>query len=179
MLEPILDRRSVRKYTAEPVPEAAIRQILEAARLAPSGSNTQPWHFIVVRSEERRRAIAEVSHRQSWMLEAPVHIACVGDIRCRIADYSGPPLDENSALPELKQVIRDMAIAVEHLVLEATRLGLGTCWVAWFTQREIRSVLGVPDDKYVLAVVTVGHAAEVLEPRPRRALADMVHTERW
>ena len=179
MLKPILDRRSIRRYTNEPVPDAAVNQILEAARVAPSGSNTQPWHFIVVRGEEQRRAIAEVSHRQEWMVEAPVHIACVGDIRCRLADYDGPALDESSALPDLKQVIRDMAIAVEHLVLEATNLGLGTCWVAWFTQEDIRAVLGVPGDKYVLAVITVGHAAESPAPRPRRAMADMVRAERW
>ena len=179
MLTPILNRRSIRRYSAEPVPDTAVNQILEAARMAPSGSNTQPWHFIVVRSEERRRAIAEVSHHQAWMVEAPVHIVCVGDIRCRIPAYDGPVLDESSALPDLKQVIRDMAIAVEHLVLEATSLGLGTCWIAWFTQKEIRAVLGIPGDKYVLAVITVGHAAESPAPHPRRALSEMVRAERW
>jgi len=179
MLKPILDRRSIRKYAAEPVSDAAIEQILEAARLAPSGSNTQPWHFIVVRSAEQRRAIAEVSHRQAWMVEAPVHVVCVGDIGCRIPAYDGPALDEASGLPELKQVIRDMAIAVEHLVLEATSLGLGTCWVAWYTQEGIRPVLGIPGDKFVLAVVTVGHPAERPAPRARRSLSDMVRTERW
>ena len=179
MLKPILDRRSIRRYTAEPVPEVAIEQILEAARLAPSGNNTQPWHFIVVRSQEQRRAIAEVSHRQAWMVEAPVHVVCVGDIGCRLPAYDGPALDEASGLPELKQVIRDMAIAVEHLVLEATSLGLGTCWVARFTQEDIRPVLGVPGDKYVLAVVTVGHPAESPAPRARRTLTGMVRAERW
>jgi nitroreductase len=179
VLEPILDRRSIRKYTAEPVSDAAIEQILEAARLAPSGSNTQPWHFIVVRSEAQRRALAEVSHRQTWMVEAPVHVVCVGDIRCRLPAYEGPALDEASGLPELKQVIRDMAIAVEHLVLEATTLGLGTCWIAWFTQADIRPVLGIPGDKFVLAVVTIGHPAESPAPRARRALSEMVRMERW
>jgi len=179
MLKPILDRRSIRKYTAEHVSDAAVEQIIEAARLAPSGSNTQPWQFIVVRSEERRRLIAEVSHRQTWMVEAPVHVVCVGDIGCRIPDYEGPSLDEASDLPDLKQVIRDMAIAVEHLVLEATSQGLGTCWVAWFTQADIRPVLGIPGDKYVLAVVTVGHPAESPAPRSRRTLSEMVRLERW
>ncbi len=179
MLKPILDRRSIRKYTSEPVSDAAVRQILQAARLAPSSNNSQPWHFIVVRSEERRRAIAEVSHRQAWMVEAPVHVVCVGDIGCRIPDYQGPPLDEDSPLPELKKVILDVAIAVEHLALEATSLGLGTCWVAWFTQREIRPVLGIPEDKYVVAVVTVGHPAEGPAPRARRPLDEVVREERW
>jgi len=179
LLGPIVDRRSIRKYTVEPVSDSAVDQLMEAARLAPSGSNTQPWHFIVVRSEERRRALAEVCHRQGWMVAAPVHIVCVGDIGSRLPDYAGPPLDEASGVPELKQVIRDVAIAVEHVVLEATNQGLGTCWVAWFIQEEIRPVLGIPDDKYVLAVVTVGHSAEDPRPRRRRALDEIVHSELW
>lgn len=179
MLKPILDRRSIRKYSAEPVSNEAVGLILEAARLAPSGSNTQPWHFIVVRSEEGRRAVADACHRQVWMVAAPVHVVCVGDIGCRIPGYAGPSLDENSELPELKQVIRDTAIALEHLVLAATDQGLGTCCVAWFIQDEIRPVLGIPDDKYVLAVVTVGHPAEDPRPRPRRGLDEMLHAECW
>jgi len=179
MLKPIVDRRSVRKYTNEPVPQATVEQILEAARLAPSSNNTQPWRFIVVRSPEQRRLIAGTSHGQEWMNTAPVHIVCLGDIRCRIPDYAGPPLDESSALPELKKVIRDVAIAVEHMVLEATSLGLGTCWVAWFTQPGIRAALGIPGDQYVVAILTVGHAAEAPDARARRAMAEIVHTERW
>jgi nitroreductase len=175
----IADRRSIREYTAEPVTDTAVESLIEAARLAPSGSNTQPWHFIVVRSEEQRRAIAEVCGRQAWMVTAPVHVVCVGDIGCRVKDYAGPPLEEDSSLPELKRVIRDMAIAVEHLVLEATAQGLGTCWVGLFTQDELRSLLGIPGDKYVLAVVVVGHPAESPSPRPRRARDDMVRFERW
>jgi nitroreductase len=179
MLKPILDRRSIRKYTNEPVSDAAVEQILEAARLAPSGNNSQPWRFLVVRAAETRAAIAEVSHRQAWMNTAPVHIVCVGDIHCRIPDYAGPPLDDDSPLPELKKVIRDAAIGIEHLVLEAASLGLGTCWVAWFTQPEIRAVLDVPPHQYVVAVITVGHAAESPAPRPRLGLGDIVRTERW
>ena len=144
MLKPILDRRSIRRYTDEPVSDAEIGQILEAARLAPSGSNTQPWRFTVVRDAKTRAAIAEVSHRQKWMNTAPVHVVCVADIRCRIPGYDGPPLDDDSPLEELKKAIRDASIAIEHLVLEATELGLGTCWVAWFTQPEIRAALDVP-----------------------------------
>jgi len=179
MLKPILDRRSIRKYTSQPVSDAEIEQILEAARLAPSGNNSQPWRFLVVRAAERRAAIAEVSHRQAWMNTAPVHIVCVGDIRCRIPDYAGPPLDDDSPLPELKKVIRDAAIGIEHLVLEATALGLGTCWVAWFTQPEIRAVLDLPAHDYVVAVITVGHAAEKVAARPRLALEEIVRRERW
>jgi nitroreductase/GNAT superfamily N-acetyltransferase len=177
MLKPILERRSIRRYTDEAVSDAEVEQILEAARLAPSGSNTQPWRFRVVRDAARRAAIAEVSHRQRWMNTAPVHVVCVADLRCRIPDYAGPPLDDDSPLPELKKAIRDTSIAVEHLVLEATGLGLGTCWVAWFTQPGIRAVLDVPPYEYVVAVVTVGHAAESPAARQRLPLAAILRAE--
>ena len=180
MIAAIASRRSIRAYADEPVSEEALAQILEAARLAPSGSNTQPWHYIVIRSAERRAAVAKVSHDQKWMNTAPLFIACVGDIGSRIPDYDGPPLDERSALPELKQLIRDMGIGIEHLVLEAENQGLGTCWVAWFTQDEIRRVLGVPDSAYVVAVVTIGVPLKRPEtPHRRRAMDDIVHYERW
>lgn len=178
MLKPILDRRSIRRYTDEPVSDAEIGQILEAARLAPSGSNTQPWRFTVVRDAKARAAIAEVSHRQKWMNTAPVHVVCVADIRCRIPGYDGPPLDDDSPLEELKKAIRDTSIAIEHLVLEATEMGLGTCWVAWFTQPEIRAALDVPAYEYVVAVVTVGHPAEHPAARQRLALEQIVRPER-
>jgi nitroreductase len=180
VIEAIASRRSIRAYTDEPVSEEALAQILKAARIAPSGNNTQPWHFIVIRSPEQRAAVAKVSHDQQWMNQAPVFVACVGDITCRIPGYDGPPIDEHTPTWELKQTIRDMGIATEHLVLEAENQGLATCWVAWFTQDEIRPVLGVPDHAFVVAVVTIGHAAKRPDaPHRRRELSAIVHDERW
>jgi nitroreductase len=84
MIEAVRTRRSVRKFTARDVEQGVILQLLESARLAPSGHNTQPWRFIVVRSPEAKRALAKAAHGQSWMEAAPVFIVCVADIRCRI-----------------------------------------------------------------------------------------------
>lgn len=179
MLEPIATRRSIREYTDEPVSEEALEQILEAARLAPSGNNTQPWHYIVIRSAEQRAAVAKVSHDQKWMNTAPIFIACVGDIRCRIPEYDGPMLDEHSELPQLKKMLVDMGLGIEHLVLEAENQGLGTCWVAWFTQAEIQPVLDAPTGSFVVAVVTVGHPVSRPSPRRRRPTEEIVHDERW
>ncbi len=177
MLKSIVERRSIRRYTDQPVGEAEVEQILEAARLAPSGSNTQPWRFTVVRDAAKRAAIAQASHRQTWMNTAPVHVVCVADIRCRIPGYAGPPLDDENPLPELKKIIRDTSIAVEHLVLEATELGLGTCWIAWFTQPEIRAAIEVAPYEHVVAVVTVGHPAEHPAPRERLPLSAVARAE--
>lgn len=135
MLKEIENRRSIRKYEDRPVPDTALKQILESARLAPSGSRTDGETKIV--------------------------------------------LDETSSEFELKQIIRDTAVAVEHMVLEAEAQGLSTCWTAWFEQKDIRPVLNIPEDQFVLCVLTLGYAAEHPEPRPRKPLREMVRYETW
>ena len=179
MINEIKMRRSIRKYIEKSVENEKIIQILESARLAPSGSNTQPWHFIVVKSELSRQNLAEISHNQKWMLSAPVFIVCVADIRCRIKENVDVSLNENSPQEELKQIIRDTSISVGHILLEANNLGLGTCWVAWFLQKEIRPILNIPDDKYVVGIVTLGYSNETPKVRPRKNLEEITHFENW
>ncbi|HWQ79264.1 MAG TPA: nitroreductase family protein [Anaerovoracaceae bacterium] len=179
MLEEMASRRSIRKYTDQPVEEEELAQLLEAARLAPSGSNTQPWHFIVVKSGEMRSKLANIANFQNWMATAPVHIVCVADIRSRIDGFVPVSVDEKSPVHELKQVIRDTAIAVEHIVLMAEHLGIGACWVAKFKQDQIRPVLNIPDDKYVVCILTVGYADQKPEARSRKKLEEIVHYESW
>lgn len=179
MLKEITNRRSIRKYMPRPVEDEKIYEILESARIAPSGSNTQPWHFIIVKDDAKRQQLAEASHKQSWMNSAPVFIVCVADIRVRNQEDSELSLDESYPDMALKQIIRDTTIATDHLVLSAQQQGLGTCWVAWFTQDEIRPLLGIPKDKFVLAIITVGYADETPKPRPRKALEEIVHYEMW
>lgn len=179
MIEQIKMRRSIRKYLDKSVEDEKIIQLLESARLAPSGSNTQPWHFIIVKSELTRQKLAEASHNQKWMLSAPVFIVCVADIRSRIKDNVEISLDENSPQLELKQIIRDTSIAIEHIVLEAKNIGLGACWVAWFTQEEIRPILNVPSDKYVVSIITLGYTNETPKARPRKKLEEIIHNEIW
>ncbi|WP_407308929.1 nitroreductase family protein [Desulfosporosinus sp. SB140] len=179
MIKQIKIRRSIRKYLDKPVDDELIMQLLESARLAPSGDNTQPWHFIIVKSELKRQKLVEVSNNQKWMLTAPVFIVCVADIRSRITDNVQMSLNEDSPQLELKQIIRDTSIAIEHVVLEANNLGLGTCWVAWFTQEEIRPILNIPADKYVVCILTLGYASESPKDRPRKKLEEMMHYESW
>lgn len=179
MLETMAKRRSVRKFTARDVEDEAILRLMESARLAPSGHNTQPWRFIVVRSGETKKALAKVSHGQTWMEKAPVFIVCVGDMRCRIKDDPDLTVNETSPHFELKQVIRDTAIAVEHVVLGAEAMGLATCWVAWFEQDDVRPILGIPADKFVVAILPLGYPAEAPSARPRKRLEEIVMYERW
>lgn len=179
MINAIRNRRSIRKYQERPIEEEKLTEILEAARLAPSGNNTQPWHFIVVNSPEMRQRLADASHNQQWMVQAPIHIVCVADIRSRVGADAEINLEDDSPMLEFKKLIRDTSIAIEHLVLEAEEQGLGTCWVAWFSPREIGDLLGVPEDKYVQAIITLGYKGEDPQARPRKPLQEIVHLEQW
>ncbi|MBP2651387.1 MAG: nitroreductase family protein [Firmicutes bacterium] len=178
MLEQIKTRRSIRKYLDKSVEDEKIIQIIESARLAPSGSNTQPWHFIVIKSKVTQLQLAKVSNDQKWMTSAPIFIVCVADLSSRLKDET-IIIDELSPQEEVKQIIRDSSIAVEHIILEATNLGLGTCWVAWFTQQDIRPVLNIPLNKYVVGIVTLGYANESPGDRPRKILQEFIHYENW
>jgi nitroreductase len=173
-MKQIETRRSIRKYTDKPVEDEKVTQLIESARLAPSGSNTQPWHFIIVKSKAARESLVEKSNNQKWMLSAPVYIVCVADIRSRTKDDKEIILNENSSEPALKKIIRDTSIAIEHIVLEAEVLGLSTCWVGDFIQEEIRPVLNIPVDKYVVSILTLGYADESPKARPRKKLEDIV-----
>ena len=179
MIEPIISRRSIRSYNGKSVDDDKITELIESARLAPSGSNTQPWHFIIAKSKSMREKIADVCHNQQWMCGAPVHIVCVADISARLDGKICEPLEEGSSQFELKQSIRDTAIAAEHIVLEATDLGLASCWVAWFVQDDIRPVLDIPSDKFVVCVITIGYTDEAPKPRPRKQTEEIVHFEKW
>ncbi len=179
MIESIKHRRSVRKFQEKPIEEEKLLEILEAARLAPSGNNKQPWVFIVIKNEENRKKVAQVTGEQLWIASAPVVIVAVADLSARSDRFEGQYLDEESPQFDLKRSIRDTAIAVEHILLEADNQGLGTCWCGAFRQKTIRPVLNIPDDKFVLAVIPVGYPAEQPKARPRKDLKAILRYESW
>ena len=178
-MEEIRNRKSIRKYQNKKVEKEKVIQILESARLAPSGSNTQPWTFLIVEEEDTKEKLSMADHQQNWMMTAPVFIVCVADIQCRVSTDSLIKLDENSPEPELKLIIRDTAIAIEHMLLEAEHLGLATCWTGWFEQDAVRPILHIPEDKYVCGIVTLGYGDEMPKQRPRKALEEIVRYEQW
>lgn len=179
VIEVIRSRRSIRKYKPTGIPDDLIQKVLNSARLAPSGDNTQPWYFIVVRDKELDRKFQMVNHGQKWLSGVPAFIVCVADLRARIKDSGNEMIDDNSPDPDVKKIIRDTAIAADHLVLAAESLGLSTCWLAWFEQKDIRPLFDIPDDKFVVAVIALGYGDEKPAPRPRRKLEDMVYYEKW
>ncbi len=162
LYEAVEKRYSVRAYQARPVEQDKLERVLEAARLAPSGSNRQPWKFVVVRDAELRRKLVAACRDQAFVGQAPVVIAGVGLMPERVMSCGvpGDPVD--------------VSIALEHIALAATAEGLGTCWIGAFHQDQVRQVLGIPDTAKVIEVMTLGYPADQLRPKTRKGLAEIV-----
>jgi len=169
--EVIETRRSVRSYSDKPVPDDALQRVLDAARLAPSANNTQPWEYIVVRDENLRKQIATHSFNQTFIAEAPVIILCCGrryhDPYSWIAD---------------NMYIVDCTISFDHLTLAARNEGLGTCWIGAFDNDALKKLLNVPDDYDIIMLTPLGYPASASAFRKtasRRPLEEIVHKERF
>lgn len=179
MIEAIQHRRSVRNFQGKSIEDEKLNEILEAARLAPSGNNRQPWFFIVIKDGLIKNEVAVATNNQAWIASAPVVIVAVADLCARSQDYAGLYVDEETNSFDVKRIVRDTTIAVTHILLEVDNQGLGACWCGAFTQETIRPVLNIPDDKFVLAVIPVGYPAEEPKARPRKILEEVIRHERW
>ena len=165
MIDTIFARRSIRKYTDEPVAEEQIKKLLEAAMAAPSANDSQPWHFIVVQDRAQLRRLAEAHPYGRMQADAALSVAV-----CAEPDLS----------PRFWE--QDCSAATENLLLAATSLGLGSVWLGVHPNEErmpqIREILDVPEKIRILCLVAIGHPAEEKPPRtqynPQR-----VHRDRW
>ena len=156
-LDLVQERRSVRRFSERPVSNEEITDLLEAARLAPSASNRQPWHFIVVKDEEKRRELAKISGNQRFVGEAPVVVAAIAleperVMTCEVPTYAV-----------------DLAIAVDHITLAAADMGLGSCWIGKFHQDEAMRLLEVPAEYKVVALLPVGYPADQPKEKSRKS----------
>jgi nitroreductase len=158
----MMERRSIRTYQPRPLPDKDLKAICEAGRCAPSAANRQPWHVVVVRDEEQKKRLAAACANQSWMADAGVILAGVGR----------PAVSE-------KWYAVDVAIAMENMVIAATSLGYGTCWIGAFDQAQVKAVLGLPEDLTVIALTPVGVPADHPEARPRMPMAEFVSLDRY
>lgn len=165
--EAIRKRRSVRKYQARKIENDKLDRVLEAGRLAPSARNLQEWKFIVVRDGSRRKRLAEAAKGQTFVGEAPVVIAACATV----TDYV-------MTCGQLTYPI-DLAIAVEHMVLQAAAEGLGTCWIGAFYEEEVKKVLNIPPEVRVVALLPIGYPDESPSPRPRKEMKEIVAFENW
>jgi nitroreductase len=164
ILEIIKERRSVRRYKPDPIPEDILQRVLEAARFSPSGKNLQPWKFILVKDESLKKRLVVASVGQTFIAQAPVVIvACAFPDKCysRMGNY-------------MKSWPVDVAIAVEHMMLQAQEEGLGTCWIGAFEEEEVKSILHVPEEVRVLALTPLGYPDENPAPRGRKDLQEII-----
>jgi nitroreductase len=167
-------RQSTRKYSNQPVPREMIEQCLEAARLAPSACNSQPWSFLVVDEPELKNrlvgeALAGIYKTNAFVINAPLLVVIVTEVSSYIARLCG-------YLRHVKYNLIDIGIAGEHLALQAAELGLGTCWLGWFKESAVRRVLGLPRNTQIDVMIAVGFPAEndPLRPKLRKPLAEIV-----
>ncbi len=163
----IVARRSIRAYQDKPVPEEALRRVLEAARLAPSARNRQEWRFIVVRDAARRRALARAAKGQMFVAQAPVCLAF-----CATEDAYVMSCGQKAGTV-------DASIAMAYATLAAVAEGLGTCWLGAFLEPEVKEILGVPGEARVVGMTPLGYPAEEPAARPRRPMEEVVGFEQW
>ena len=159
-LEAIRKRRSVRKFTGEPIPGEDLEKIVDAGRLAATGSNRQPWDFIVV---TRRETIRQFKPAGGWIEEAGAVIAVVMD-------------------PASRWWVEDGSAAIENMLLACVALGYGACWVEGDVlplEAKFKALLGVPEDKRLMALIPVGVPAETTRMPEKKALALVLHWERY
>jgi len=167
-------RYSVRAYRPDPVEEEKLQQVFEAARLAPTAANRQPFQLIVIHTAGREAALGRI-YQRDWFVQAPLIICACGVPAQGWVRMDGKPYTDV-----------DVTIAMDHLILAATELGLGTCWIAAFDPAAAREVLGLPDGVEPVAFTPLGYpaepdglAAEQPRPKTRKPLSELVRYERW
>jgi len=169
-IDAIRKRRSIRKYEEREVTEEQLTQVLEAARLAPSWKNQQPWRFLVIRDAAKRQAVADIlegNPARKGIAQAPVLI-----VVCADPALSGV---ENGK----EYYMADIGIVMDHIMLEAADMGLGTVFVGWYDEDKMRQALGVPDQFRIVGMTPLGYPAKEPKPVPRKELDELVHWETW
>jgi nitroreductase len=165
----IKKRRSIRKYQTKKVPSKLIRDLIDCARLAPSGNNTQPSRFLIVTDEKTKKKLKENKiFDQDFIYQAPVILVC-----CTSPQAYKKRLVDWDATNDIRAT-RDLSIACSFLVLRATELGLGTCFIGWIKRKEIKKILGIPNHFFIPYAITIGYPAENPKARARKKLGEII-----
>jgi len=190
-------RRSIRKFKREQVPSHHVMALIEAARLAPSASNTQPWRFKIVTDDKTKFKLADAAYHQSFVAQAPVVLVCCADLHGYFDGVSSRSQDfgKEGALEEtMVRVLREragqlkamnvqdlapsiafnVAIAIEHIVLRALDFGLGSCWVRMIDEQKIKDIFGWGNNIHVVALLPLGYPDETPSARGRRAVEELL-----
>ncbi|MFA5038733.1 MAG: nitroreductase family protein [Candidatus Omnitrophota bacterium] len=178
-LDLVKERQSCRSFLSQAVPRSLILQCLEAARLSPSACNSQPWHFIVVDEPALRQRLAEAVFGEPYAMNAhaksaPVLIAVVREKSSWTASIGG-------FFRGTQYNLIDIGIAIEHFVLQAAELGLGTCWIGWFHEQKTKDILGIPRAKKVDCLISLGYPSpdESSREKIRKQAGDVYSFDRY
>jgi len=169
LYEAIKLRKSVRKYKRDPVPEESLKKILNAARMAPTAENFQPWKIIVVTDEDIKRKLVPACNNQRFVAEAPIVL-----VACGLPDEAYPIMGGF-----MNSYPVDVAIVLDHLMLAATSEGLGTCWIGSFKEEKVAETVGVPQEAKVVALTPLGYPAEEMERTDRKNLTELVSYNKY
>jgi len=194
----IEQRRSTRKFKETPFSDEILHEMLEAARLSPSGGNSQSYIFGVIKKKETKKALAEAAGQQMWIADAPVVLACCADISHDIADV---PSDDFGLIvnkgrfgedfirylneyPNRKSVMTlfqnaTPLIPAEHIALTAVSHGLSTCFIGYLNIDKANKILNLPDDKTCLFLLPVGYADAQPKERKLKAMKELIFNESW
>ena len=197
-MQAIRQRRSIRSFKPDDIPDDVLARLLEAMRLAPSAGNSQPWKFIVVRDKTTRsQVVTACKFRtgegklvvQRWIEEAPVIIigcgmkqeATIGYYQDgdRVIVYRWGLEGKEIPAEHESTVDADLAIALDHLVLAATAEGIGTCWIGGLNEPLLKEALGIPDEVRAVLAIALGYPTAWPEPRPRKAPDEIVCYDRY
>ncbi len=165
VLSLIRTRRSVRKFTSDPLPEGCEQMLLEAFRWAPSGGNAQPWHVRGVRGDELKQRLCQASLSQQAVAQAPVVYVVCADLDRAFKAYKQRGVE--------LYCLQDTAAAIQNLLLAAHAMGLGACWIGAFRERSVVEILQLPEHLRPIALVAVGVPAEDPRVPPRRSLGEV------
>lgn len=172
-------RRSVREFTPKPISDETLRLLLECATRAPTGGNLQPWEFVIVRDPDVKAALVNATYTgysddarepQTWIGQAPVVVVVCVNPLATLARYGESGTEV---------ALMDCAAATENLLLAASALDVGACWVAGFRPQEVKEALGLPQGVRPLALVPIGKPAQCPDPKPRLPLRYVCHRDRY
>lgn len=165
LIEAIRERRSIRNFKPEAIPDTTISRILDCGRLAPSAGNIEPWFFYVVKNPEIKERLAEVA--EPWIVNAPVLIVVTADYSAEMEQYGERGRD--------LYVLQDTAAATQNMLLAAHGFGIGSCWVGKFDEKEVQRVLQIPEGKKPVVIIPLGYPGDVIQdPVPHKALDELI-----
>lgn len=171
LLDLIRKRQSVRNYLPKAIPRDEIEICLEAARLAPSACNSQPWRFIVIDDPKIKNKLCDSIFNgpysiNSFARSAPVFIVVVSEKASFLTRMGGN-------IRGTAYYLMDVAIATQHFVLQAAELGIGTCWIGWFNESETKKIIGIPKDKKLDCIIAMGYSQDRLRIKNRKSLGEI------